>query len=53
MCIVGKLVIKRKFLFFTGKRTMIDIPIIEDDDIDDSDDWDDQELHSETCAVNI
>ena len=36
-----------------GKRGEIEMPIFEDDDIDDSDDWDDDEFHSETCSVNI
>eukprot|EP00795_Rhopilema_esculentum_P012586 gene12586-3287_t len=36
-----------------GKRGEIEMPIFEDDDIDDSDDWDDDEFHSEICSVNI
>lgn len=35
------------------KRAEIEVPIIEDDDMDDSDDWDDEEFHDGTCAVNI
>lgn len=36
-----------------GKRGEIEMPIFEDDDIDDSDDWDDEEFHSDTCSVKI
>lgn len=39
--------------FSIAKRAEIEMPIFEDDDIDDSDDWDDDDLHSDTCAVNI
>ena len=38
---------------FSGKRGEIEMPIFEDDDIDDSDDWDDEEFHSDTCSVKI
>lgn len=42
------------FLFSSsGKRGEIEMPIFEDDDIDDSDDWDDEEFHSDTCSVKI
>ena len=36
---------------FTGKRDEIIAPIFEDDDIDDSDEFDDEELQSDTCNV--